>query len=62
MYVPFDVQKLTDEVKLSFKLGAFSFAQWYITVSQIECNEKAASVKPDERQGKFDISGRNAFR
>lgn len=52
VYVPFDVQKLTDETKLSFKLGTFSLAQWFITVNQIECKEKAA-VKWDERQGKF---------
>lgn len=51
VYVPFDAQKITDEIKLSFKLGTYSLAQWYITVNQIECNEKASSVKPDERQG-----------
>jgi len=50
VYAPFDVQKLTDEIKLTVKLGAESLAQWYITVNQIECNEKAAIVKPDERQ------------
>lgn len=52
VYVPFDAQRLNDELKLSFRLGTFSLAQWYITVNQIECNEKAASVKTDERQGK----------
>ncbi|KAJ6641748.1 hypothetical protein Bhyg_06688 [Pseudolycoriella hygida] len=50
VYVPFDVQKITDEVKLVFNLGPYSLAQWYITVNQIECNEKSISVKPDERQ------------
>ncbi|KAG4071001.1 hypothetical protein HA402_001438, partial [Bradysia odoriphaga] len=50
VYVPFDVQKSSDEVKLTIKLGTNSLAQWYITVNQIECSEKATTVKPDERQ------------
>lgn len=51
VYVPFDVQRISDEIKLTFKLGLQSMAQWYITVNQIECNEKAVTVRPDERQG-----------
>lgn len=51
VYVPFDVQRLTDEVVLDFQVGSDSFAMWNIEINQIECNHKAALVTPDERQG-----------
>lgn len=51
VYVPFDVQRLTDEVVLDFQIGSNSFAMWNMEINQIECNHKAALVTPDERQG-----------
>lgn len=51
VYVPFDVQRLTDEIVLDFQISSNSFAIWNMDVSQIECNHKAPLVTPDERQG-----------
>ncbi|KAJ6641747.1 hypothetical protein Bhyg_06687 [Pseudolycoriella hygida] len=50
IYVPFDVQRLAEEVKIEFQISSNSFAMWNMEVHQIECNHKAALVTPDERQ------------
>ncbi|KAG4070974.1 hypothetical protein HA402_001411 [Bradysia odoriphaga] len=50
VYVPFDVQRLTDELVLDFQIGSNKFAIWNMDVNQIECSHKAALVTPDERQ------------
>ncbi|XP_037044410.1 uncharacterized protein LOC119080265 isoform X2 [Bradysia coprophila] len=50
VYVPFDVQRLTDELVLDFQIGSNKFAIWNMEVNQIECSHKAALVTPDERQ------------
>ncbi len=51
IYVPFDVKRLTDEVRIEFDVGSGSFAMWSMEVNQIECGHKAALVTYDERQG-----------
>lgn len=50
VYVPFDVKRLTDEIKMEFQVGSGSFAMWNMEVNQIECGHKAALVTFDERQ------------
>lgn len=51
VYVPFDVQRLTDEKILNFELNSNSYGMWSIETNQIECNHKATIVTPDELQG-----------
>lgn len=51
MYVPFDVRRITDEMKINFRVSSNSFARWNINVRQIECGHKAALVTPDVQQG-----------
>lgn len=50
VYVPFDAQRLTDEVVLNFQTGSSTLAMWNMEVNQIECSHKAALVTWDERQ------------
>lgn len=56
VYVPFDVQRLTDEVVLDFQIASNSFAIWNMEINQIECGHKAALVTTDEREGLFSFS------
>ncbi|XP_037044413.1 uncharacterized protein LOC119080265 isoform X5 [Bradysia coprophila] len=50
VYVPFDVRRITDEMKINFQVNSNSYARWDMEINQIECNHKAALVTPDERQ------------
>jgi len=50
VYVPFNVNRLTDEKIIEFRVSANEIAYWDITVNQIECDHKAALVATDERQ------------
>lgn len=51
VYVPFDVQRLTDELLIEYRIPSGGYAYWDMEINQIECTQKAAIVTPDERQG-----------
>lgn len=52
VYVPFDVQKLADELEIEYRVVSSNrISMWQMEINQIECAEKASIVKPDERQG-----------
>lgn len=52
VYVPFDVNRLTDELQIEFRIQpSNSYALWDMEINQIECTHKAAIVTPDEKQG-----------
>lgn len=51
VYVPFVVDRITDEMKIDIQLSSNSIAMWNMEINQIECTHMAALVTPDERQG-----------
>lgn len=50
VYVPFDVVRITEDLKINIQVSSTSMAFWSMEVNQIECTQKAALVTPDERQ------------
>lgn len=55
VYVPFNVERLAQEMTLEFDIGSGTLALWNMEINQIECSHKAALVTPDERQGFLSI-------